>query len=459
MARSHLGVLLTDADGDIQASTVLTIQKADGTSLGQTIYDAASGGSSIPSPTTDAGGRFDGYVDVPVRSRVTPTGGTARIEDFAPDPGDVLIQNMTVPAVLGGYDGTSPVLSLRPLDDVNAYALRVRDDDGSDILRVRKSAAGRNLILLGDDGSLPETSLLHAYQSLSANSQQVANIDAFIGASGLVDVKGLNVTATLSIAGSGNMAAGKFLAVRGSAASVGETVAVKGWVQANKVGGSPKLNVALWASSVGTQVVDTGLLLDGSGGYTDFIRGYNAADSLIFRVGVDGTVTATTLALSSGLSVVNITASGNITCVGLTASGSAVVNALTVTTSMSVVNVTSNGTINSTVASSAGAPTLRLSGGASPGVAGLYAISQDVIGISTASSERLRLDASGNVVMVGPVATTATNGFLYIPATTGTPTGVPTSYSGRAPMVWDASANKLWIYSSGSAAWKGVTLT
>jgi len=76
---------------------------------------------------------------------------------------------------------------------------------------------------------------------------------------------------------------------------------------------------------------------------------------------------------------------------------------------------------------------------------------------SNAGAERVRIDNAGNVVVnTGALATTVTNGFLYIPTCAGTPTGVPTSYSGRVPMIFDTTAHKFWIYDSG---WKGVVLS
>ena len=53
-------------------------------------------------------------------------------------------------------------------------------------------------------------------------------------------------------------------------------------------------------------------------------------------------------------------------------------------------------------------------------------------------------------------ATNATDGFVYIPVTTGTPTGTPTAISGYVPMVADSGGSKLWIYIGGS--WKSATL-
>ena len=66
-------------------------------------------------------------------------------------------------------------------------------------------------------------------------------------------------------------------------------------------------------------------------------------------------------------------------------------------------------------------------------------------------TERMRVTADGNVVAGGSVAlaTTATNGFLYVPTCAGTPTGTPTSITGMAPIVVDTTNNKMYFYSGG----------
>ena len=65
--------------------------------------------------------------------------------------------------------------------------------------------------------------------------------------------------------------------------------------------------------------------------------------------------------------------------------------------------------------------------------------------------ERLRCDTSGNVIVnTAAIATNATNGFLYVPSCAGTPTGTPTTYTGRVPIVVDTTNNKLYFYSGGS---------
>lgn len=72
--------------------------------------------------------------------------------------------------------------------------------------------------------------------------------------------------------------------------------------------------------------------------------------------------------------------------------------------------------------------------------------------LNTATA-RITADSPGNVV-IGPaaIATNATDGFLYVPAGAGTPTGAPTSYTGRVPIYVDSTNHKLYFYSGG--AWR-----
>ena len=49
-------------------------------------------------------------------------------------------------------------------------------------------------------------------------------------------------------------------------------------------------------------------------------------------------------------------------------------------------------------------------------------------------------------------ATTATDGFLYIPTCVGTPTGTPTGQAGNVPLIYDSTNNVLYVYSNG--AWR-----
>ena len=84
------------------------------------------------------------------------------------------------------------------------------------------------------------------------------------------------------------------------------------------------------------------------------------------------------------------------------------------------------------------------------------------IGTSSASdisffannTERLRIESSGSIRAgaASALATTATDGFLYVPTCAGVPTGTPTAITGMAPIVVNTTNNKLYFYSGG--AWR-----
>jgi hypothetical protein len=137
-------------------------------------------------------------------------------------------------------------------------------------------------------------------------------------------------------------------------------------------------------------------------------------------------------------------------------------------------------TLNSTGLGLGGSPTAKLdifaaSGGtvfhgsnSSDGGRGLYmTVANSGVGVGTGmlstdggsyslllginGSEKARIDTSGNVVVgTAAVATTATDGFLYVTGCAGTPTGTPTAKTGRVPIVVDTTNNKLYFYSGGS---------
>lgn len=65
------------------------------------------------------------------------------------------------------------------------------------------------------------------------------------------------------------------------------------------------------------------------------------------------------------------------------------------------------------------------------------------------------VNLTGTVVCnTGALSTNATDGFLYVAACSGVPTGTPTTYTGRSPIVIDSSNNRLYFYSSG--AWRNA---
>lgn len=70
---------------------------------------------------------------------------------------------------------------------------------------------------------------------------------------------------------------------------------------------------------------------------------------------------------------------------------------------------------------------------------------------SVSPTVALTIKATRSVILnSAAIATNATDGFLYMAACAGTPTGVPTSVTGRVPVVIDSTNNKMYIYSGGS---------
>lgn len=80
----------------------------------------------------------------------------------------------------------------------------------------------------------------------------------------------------------------------------------------------------------------------------------------------------------------------------------------------------------------------------------------NVIDIFTNNAKRLQITASGSIVPgTAALATTATDGFIYLESCAGAPTGVPTTFTGRLACVYDSTNNKLYVY---NGAWKGIVL-
>jgi len=77
------------------------------------------------------------------------------------------------------------------------------------------------------------------------------------------------------------------------------------------------------------------------------------------------------------------------------------------------------------------------------------------IQFSMSGTTRLKLTNAGSLVIgTAALATTATDGFLYMPTCAGVPTGVPTTQTGTNPIVYDTTNDDFYIYEG--AAWTTI---
>lgn len=73
--------------------------------------------------------------------------------------------------------------------------------------------------------------------------------------------------------------------------------------------------------------------------------------------------------------------------------------------------------------------------------------------LQTDGTTRAGITTTGNVYVgsgAAALATTATDGFFYIPTCAGTPTGTPTAITGCAPLVADSTNNRVYCYLGGA---------
>lgn len=90
----------------------------------------------------------------------------------------------------------------------------------------------------------------------------------------------------------------------------------------------------------------------------------------------------------------------------------------------------------------------RVNGGASAG----YVLRANG---SVYAPEKLNVEGGDSVTVgSGALATSATDGFIYIPECAGTPTGVPTARAGFVPLVYDSVGGFLYVGSGGT--WQRV---
>jgi trimeric autotransporter adhesin len=132
-------------------------------------------------------------------------------------------------------------------------------------------------------------------------------------------------------------------------------------------------------------------------------------------------------------------------------------------TSASPMNVVYNAT-GAGQANTAGA-TFTIAGGigAGTGIGGSIIFQTALAGSSGSTPNALAtvftMDQAGNIVVGNAaIATNATNGFLYLDSCAGPPTGTPTTFTGRVPIVIDTTTvtGKIWVYIGGT--WRGIAV-
>ncbi len=71
-----------------------------------------------------------------------------------------------------------------------------------------------------------------------------------------------------------------------------------------------------------------------------------------------------------------------------------------------------------------------------------------------------RIQSAKGVVVgsLAALATNATDGFLWIPSCAGPPTGTPTAYTGKLPLVYDSNSDDLLVYNPGDSGWRKIPL-
>jgi len=75
-------------------------------------------------------------------------------------------------------------------------------------------------------------------------------------------------------------------------------------------------------------------------------------------------------------------------------------------------------------------------------------------------TERLRINSGGSIIIgTAAIATSATDGFLYIPSMPGAPSGTPTDISNLSAIVHDTTNNRIYLYDHVSNAWAYAALT
>lgn len=115
-----------------------------------------------------------------------------------------------------------------------------------------------------------------------------------------------------------------------------------------------------------------------------------------------------------------------------------------------IIGENSRGAVDSNVAGSSG--TIQSGAGTGTGTPTSLIFQTPALAASGTTQQTLTTRLSLGLSAVfgnAAIATNATDGFVYIPTCAGTPTGTPTSNTGRVALVYDTTNHQFWIYDGG----------
>lgn len=286
MSRALVQVQVVDATGIPQASKAVTFLEDDGsTSLAQSLYTAKSGGSPTSTHTTDSDGIVERFAALGQYVRYTVAGSsTVRKAYLLPDPAEIVVLGSTVAVNLDGYSSNSG--SALTVKNAGSYAraLDVLDESGNSVLRVRKETGGNQLVLVGDDTTLPTTALLYAAKSSGVAGFSTARIAQIVSAASIVSGGALEVATTQTIAGISDIFAVKASATRGASAGAGKTVGYVATLNSDIAGAGDDYNVGYVARNSGSAIGGSAFLSEGTGLWIWSYRATDAAGANLWGV-------------------------------------------------------------------------------------------------------------------------------------------------------------------------------
>lgn len=257
-------IVVRDSTGAVQSGKAVTYYEADGTTpYAGSIYANPSGGSPTTTHTTDSLGtlvRFTAPADArPFKATVAGLADPV-YGHFMPDPSTLLWPSKPAVAPFDGYTGTDWAVTARSLNALSK-SFRVANLNDDTILSVRRPSASTNdVVLIGDDGSVPTLNLLYVVKSSPLANFMPVNILLNTTAGAIAGQVALQATDKQTVSGISNVTGIRGVAERsGSASAGGLARAVEGRIKLTAAGGAPALTSAFAAIS---EAITSGVAAD-----------------------------------------------------------------------------------------------------------------------------------------------------------------------------------------------------